>query len=67
MIMVVHREKIKEVFDELGYKVYYKNGDKPSVLNAKDYGIPQNRERLFVVGFRKDTKLEKEFRFPRPK
>lgn len=59
-------EKIKEVFDELGYKVYYKNGDKPSVLNAKDYGIPQNRERLFVVGFRKDIKLEKEFRFPQP-
>lgn len=59
-------EKIKEVFDELGYKVYYKNGDKPSVLNAKDYGIPQNRERLFVVGFRKDIKLEKEFIFPQP-
>ena len=32
----------------------------------KDYGIPQNRERVFVVGFRDDLKLEKEFDFPDP-
>ena len=41
---------------ELGY-TYYKK-----VLNAKDYGIPQSRDRLFVVGF-----LEKQdFKFPEP-
>lgn len=59
-------EKMKEVFNSLGYDVYYKMGDKPSVLNAKDYGIPQNRERMFVVGFRKDLVLECPFEFPQP-
>lgn len=59
-------EKMKEVFNSLGYQVNYKIGDKPSVLNAKDYGIPQNRERMFVVGFRNDLKLKKEFEFPQP-
>ena len=39
-------ETIKATFDELGYKYFYK------VLNAKDYGIPQHRERIFVVGFK---------------
>lgn len=39
---------IKNIFDTLGYKIYY------DVLNAKDFGIPQNRRRLFVVGFLDD-------------
>jgi DNA (cytosine-5)-methyltransferase 1 len=47
-------ETIKATFDELGYKYYYQ------VLNAKDYGIPQHRERIFVVGF-KDRKQNFEF------
>lgn len=59
-------EKMKEVFDELGYQVYYTFNGKPSVLNAKDYGIPQNRERMFVVGFRKDISLNTPFEFPQP-
>ncbi len=53
-------EKMKEVFQELGYKYYY------DVLNAKDYGIPQNRERLFVVGFRSDIAPQEGFSFPQP-
>lgn len=59
-------EKMKEVFDELGYDVNYTIDGKPSVLNAKDYGIPQNRERMFVIGFRKDLNLVKPFEFPKP-
>ena len=59
-------EKMKEVFDDLGYQVYYTFNGKPSVLNAKDYGIPQNRERMFVVGFRKDLTLDNPFTFPEP-
>lgn len=58
-------EKMKEVFDALGYQVNYTMDEKPSVLNAKDYGIPQNRERMFVVGFRKDLVLTKAFEFPK--
>ncbi len=48
-------ETIKATFDEFGYKYYYK------VLNAKDFGMPQHRERIFVVGF-KDKKFK--FKFP---
>lgn len=59
-------EKMKEVFADLGYKVYYTYNGKPSVLNARDYGIPQNRERMFVVGFRNDIKMVKDFEFPAP-
>ena len=59
-------ETMKEVFSSLGYKVYYTFNGKPSVLNARDYGIPQNRERMFVVGFRGDIELEQEFEFPEP-
>ena len=60
-------EIMKDIFKQLGYNVYYTNEDnKPSVLNAKDYGIPQNRKRVFVVGFRSDLNLEKEFVFPKP-
>lgn len=39
---------ILENLEELGYNNYYK------VLNAKDYGVPQNRERVFIVSVRKD-------------
>lgn len=42
--------------DRLGYKSYYQ------VLNAKDYGIPQNRERVFTVSIRND--IGKRFIFP---
>lgn len=45
--------------DHLGYNSYYK------VLNAKDYGIPQNRERVFTLSIRKD--IDKgTFIFPKP-
>lgn len=38
------------VLDELGYKSYWK------VLNSKDFGIPQNRERVFCISIRNDIK-----------
>ena len=44
-------------FDNLGYHIYYK------VLNTKDFGIPQNRERIFIVGIRDDA--DNNFRFPK--
>lgn len=50
-------QTVQDVFDSLGYKFY------SQTLNSKNYGIPQNRERIFVVGFRnKRTKFE----FPAP-
>lgn len=53
-------ETICDIFTDLDYNWSYK------VLNAKDYGIPQNRERVFVVGFRNDLKLKQKFEFPKP-
>ena len=43
--------------EDAGYNNYW------SVLNAKDYGIPQNRERVFIVSIRKDAD-EGDFQFP---
>lgn len=37
----------------------------PEVINAKDFGVPQNRERIFIVGFRKDLGIE-SFKYPEP-
>lgn len=51
--------KMQEVFKELGYSFTW------TVLNAKNYGIPQNRERLFVVGIREDMLTDKVFEFPK--
>lgn len=53
-------KKMQEVFDELGYTFSW------SVLNAKNYGIPQNRERLFVIGIRNDILCKEQFKFPEP-
>ena len=45
---------VKQTLEDLGYKVYSK------VLNAKDFGVPQNRERIYIVAFLDDV----EFEFP---
>lgn len=56
-----HRHNFDNYLNEMskiGYYNFY------SVLNAKDYGIPQNRERVFTVSIRKD--LNVAFEFPKP-
>lgn len=52
-------EIMLDELEKAGYKNYWK------VLNAKDYNIPQNRERVFVVSIRND--IEQEFEFPSEK
>ncbi len=37
----------------------------PEIINAKDFGLAQNRERIFIVGFRKDLGID-SFEYPRP-
>lgn len=57
---------VKEVFESLNYDIYInsKDGKESPILNSKNYGIPQNRERIFVVGFRKDLNI-RNFSFPK--
>ena len=48
---------IKSAFEQIGYTVYDK------VLNSKDFGVPQNRERIYIVCFRNDIDSS-TFKFP---
>jgi len=50
---------IKSSLEEIGYTVYEK------VLNSRDFGVPQNRERIYIVAFRNDIN-SKGFKFPSP-
>lgn len=52
-------DSILNDISELGYNNYWK------ILNAKDYGVPQNRERVFIVSIRKDID-KNNFTFPAP-
>lgn len=48
-----------QLFDEAGYDVYMK------LLNANDFDVPEDRDRVFYIGFRKDLGI-KRFEFPMP-
>ena len=56
-----NKESLKLIineFEKCGYDVFHK------LLNAYDFGLPQNRDRIFIVGI--DKKFKAEFEFPRP-
>jgi DNA (cytosine-5)-methyltransferase 1 len=48
-------ERIILAFQEVGYKIYHR------ILDSADYGVPQHRERVFIVGIKEGV-----FKFPRP-
>ena len=50
-------DNLDQLDDCLNYDVYYK------VINSKDFGVPQNRERIYIIGF----KYKKDFIFPESK
>ncbi len=50
-------QNILELFDEAGYDVSF------TLVNAKDYGVAEERKRVFYIGFRKDLKID--FGFPK--
>ncbi len=49
-------QTIQNILEESGYYIYSK------ILNAKDFGLPQNRERIYIIGFLEDI----DFIFPNP-
>lgn len=52
---------IKDTLEELNYKVYY------NLFKAREFGVPQNRERIYIVGFDKtQVSNYKSFQFPKP-
>lgn len=61
MLSKLHTEAVQQIitmFEDAGYDVFIK------MLNARYYGVPQDRKRIFYVGFRKD--LNVKFSFPEP-
>lgn len=52
-------ENIIKLFNDAGYDVQYK------LLNSNDYNVPQIRERVFYIGFRKDLEIH-DFEYPKP-
>jgi len=47
---------IKKTLEDIGYKIY------SEILNARDFGVPQNRQRIYIIGFLNDVLFE----FPKP-
>ncbi len=61
MLASRHSDAVKNIiklFKKAGYELYI------DLLNAADFGVPQDRKRVFYVGFRKD--LNCKFEFPKP-
>lgn len=61
MLSKLHTTAVKQIilmFEDAGYDVFIK------MLNANDYNVPQDRKRVFYVGFRKDLHIR--FSFPEP-
>jgi DNA (cytosine-5)-methyltransferase 1 len=51
---------LRTLREDLGYYV-----PEPQIINARDFGVPQNRERIFIVGFKKKAASER-FQYPSP-
>ena len=61
MLASRHSEAVKNIiqqFEDCGYNLTL------TLVNAADYGVPQDRKRIFYIGFRKDLKID--FKFPSP-
>ena len=61
MLASRHSEAVKNLiqqFEDCGYNLTL------TLVNAADYGVPQDRKRVFYIGFRKDLKID--FKFPNP-
>lgn len=51
-------DTIIKILEEMDYSVFY------DVLNASDFGVPQSRKRIYILGFRRDLYPDIKFKFP---
>jgi DNA (cytosine-5)-methyltransferase 1 len=61
MLIDKHKEalgNIKQMFTDIGYELSFEK------VNVSDYGVPQDRKRVFFIGYRKDLGIK--FKFPKP-
>ena len=61
MLLPAHKDalaNIKQMFTDIGYDLSFE------LLNVSDFGVPQDRKRVFFIGYRKDLGLK--FQFPKP-
>ncbi len=61
MLLPAHKQalaNIKQMFTDIGYGLSFQ------LLNVSDYGVPQDRKRVFFIGYRKDLGIQ--FQFPKP-
>lgn len=58
-VMDIIQEKFANITEDFGYNIV------KETLNAVDFGVPENRERVFIVGIRKDLNIQ--WKFPSPK
>lgn len=61
MLLPAHKDalaNIKQMFTDIGYDLSFQ------LLNVSDFGVPQDRKRVFFIGYRKDLGLQ--FQFPKP-
>lgn len=52
---------VEETLEQMGYRVFSK------ILNAKDFGVPQNRERIFIIALHESLQGSDSYEFPEPK
>lgn len=54
------RERIYETFDSIGYEIRKPSSLKNSIYCAEDFGVPQKRNRIIILGVKKDSELDLE-------
>lgn len=52
--------RIYDAFKEIGYSIRQPHDQNKSLLNSNDFGVPQNRKRVIIIGVRKDSNLDLE-------